>query len=333
MQGSSRKHWNPEIFQGKKTYTNYFEGWYFKLVDAAEETILAVIPGISLGEDNEESHAFIQVLNGKTGEFAYFTFPVDAFVPSTKKFEVTIKNNYFSTDALKLELNASDKRIHGELQFENLVPYPKKVLAPGFMGWGTFIPFMQCEHGIVSMNHTLRGTLEIDGERIIFNGGKGYSEKDWGHSFPRSYIWMQTNHFTQEGASFLLAIARIPWLHLTVTGFGAVLWYNGRFYTFATYTGAKITRFEKGRNWVRITIEDKRFALGIEAIQGSVWELKSPYKGTMTKSVFESLTSTITLRLYERTKSGNQLLFEDHGRNAGLEIMDDTDELSHNMNK
>ncbi|HUV03036.1 MAG TPA: tocopherol cyclase family protein [Desulfobacteria bacterium] len=329
-----RKIWNPELFQGKKSYKNYFEGWYFKLVDAAEAHILAVIPGISLGEDNEDSHAFIQVFNGKTGDFEYFTFPVDAFSPSSKNFAVTLGKNQFSAESLTVDLNQSGQGIRGELHFENVIPYPKRFFAPGLMGWGSFVPFMQCKHGIVSMNHTLQGTLEIDGEQIAFDKGKGYIEKDWGHSFPSSYIWMQSNHFTDEGISFMLALARIPWLHTNFSGFAGLLWYNGRFHKFATYTGAQITHFEKQeQNLVRITLEDRHFKSDIEAIQGSVWKLKSPHEGTMTHSTFESLTSTINLKVYEKTSGGKRLLFEDHGRNAGLEIMDDTDELLHDLNK
>ncbi|MBN1763426.1 MAG: hypothetical protein JW878_10210 [Methanomicrobia archaeon] len=329
-----RKIWNPELFQGKKTYKNYFEGWYFKLVDTAEAHILAVIPGISLGKDKENSHAFIQVFNGKTGDFEYFTFPVAAFIPSSRNFAVTIGKNQFSTASLTVDLDQSGQSIRGELHFENVISYPKRFFAPGLMGWGSFVPFMQCKHGIVSMNHTLRGTLEIDGEQIAFDNGKGYIEKDWGHSFPSSYIWMQSNHFTDEGISFMLALARIPWLHTNFSGFAGLLRYNGRFYTFATYAGARITQFEKTeRNLVRITLEDRHFKADIEAIQGRVWALKSPHEGTMTHNTFESLTSTINLKVYEKTSGGNRLLFEDRGRNAGLEIMDDTDELFHDLTK
>lgn len=331
--GTLRKVWNPELFQGKKTYKNYFEGWYFKLVDASEATILAIIPGISLGKNKTDSHAFIQVLNGKTGDYAYFTFSIDEFMPSTESFAVTIGKNYFSTESLRLDLNKSGHRLRGELQFEDVVPYPKKPLSPGIMGWGTFIPFMQCKHGIVSMNHTLQGALELDGNRIAFDGGKGYIEKDWGYSFPGSYIWMQSNHFQKEEMSFMLSLARIPWLHLKFACFAGALWYQGRVYTFATHTGAQITQYEKGDKWVRLSIEDKRFELAVEAIQDRVWELRSPDKGRMTGSIFESLTSTLNVNLYEKRKEGKRQIFEDHGRNAGLEIRDDKEELLHGLVK
>jgi tocopherol cyclase len=45
----------------------------------------------------------------------------------------------------------------------------------------------------------------VGGRRVDFSGGSGYIEKDWGRSFPRAWIWAQSNTFTQPGTSFLPA--------------------------------------------------------------------------------------------------------------------------------
>ena len=37
------KVWQPEIFQGNLNKKNYFEGWYFKIVDASEKHAFAII--------------------------------------------------------------------------------------------------------------------------------------------------------------------------------------------------------------------------------------------------------------------------------------------------
>ena len=63
------------------------------------------------------------------------------------------------------------------------------------MGWYSFVPFMECKHGIVSVNHDLSGILNVNDEVLISDGGKGYIEKDWGTSFPEAWIWMQSNNF------------------------------------------------------------------------------------------------------------------------------------------
>ena len=107
----------PERFQGTTSRKNYFEGWYYKLVDATEEHVLAVIPGISCGSTKEDSHAFIQVFNGTTGDYDYFTFPINEFLPASRAFEVRIAGNFFSDSALRLDLAQSGHRITGELWF------------------------------------------------------------------------------------------------------------------------------------------------------------------------------------------------------------------------
>ena len=70
---------NTNIFQGNKQKKNYFEGWYFKMVSADESSIISIIPGISISEDRQEQHAFIQIINGVTATTEYFTYPIDEF--------------------------------------------------------------------------------------------------------------------------------------------------------------------------------------------------------------------------------------------------------------
>ena len=55
---------NPEQFQGWGKQKKYFEGWYFKVVNADESKAFAFIPGIAMDEHGNKN-AFIQVLDGK----------------------------------------------------------------------------------------------------------------------------------------------------------------------------------------------------------------------------------------------------------------------------
>ena len=50
------------------------------------------------------------------------------------------------------------------------------------MGPFRFIPFLQCRHGVVSMSHKTKGSIQINGDSINFHGGRGYAEKDCGCS-------------------------------------------------------------------------------------------------------------------------------------------------------
>ncbi len=58
---------HPDWYHGHGKQPPFFEGWYFKLIDATERYRYAVIPGIFLSRDREKHHAFVQVLDGQTG--------------------------------------------------------------------------------------------------------------------------------------------------------------------------------------------------------------------------------------------------------------------------
>jgi len=53
---------NPDIYHGKNNKSNFFEGWYFKLVEPKRGDTYCFIPGIFISDKKEQSHSFIQVL-------------------------------------------------------------------------------------------------------------------------------------------------------------------------------------------------------------------------------------------------------------------------------
>jgi len=165
---------NAEQYHGWGQTKRYFEGWYYKVLNKAEDKAFAFIPGIAMDE-NGVQQAFIQVLDGKKLTAAYHKYGFNEFQPQAGKFEVSIANSFFQRDKIQLDL----PNIKGELTFHNQVPWSSSWYSPNIMGPFSFVPFMQCYHGILSMNHTIEGTLTIDEEPINFTGGKGYMEKDW----------------------------------------------------------------------------------------------------------------------------------------------------------
>jgi hypothetical protein len=124
------------------------------------------------------------------------------------------------------------------------------------MGWYAWVPGMECYHGIVSMDHSLYGSLVINGGKMDFTGGRGYMEKDWGQTMPRAWIWMQSNHFEKPGTSFTFSIADIPWGRHHFKGFLGGLLLDGQLYRFATYTGARFEDFSLTSGEVRFSLRD-----------------------------------------------------------------------------
>ena len=155
------------------------------------------------------------------------------------------------------------------------------------------------------------------------DGGIGYMEKDWGTSFPNSWIWMQTNHFEQENVCLMASVARIPWLGSSFIGFLGGILVDGKVHRFATYTGAKQIKSTVTDDEVELILGNKKKKLHIKAQKGKVGELIFPISGKMTGKLNESIDATVEVELIEKDK----VLYSGKGRNMGLEIGGEYKEL------
>ncbi len=316
-----RNIFHPDRFHGKSKDAPFFEGWYFKLANAAEEQFFAIIPGIIMGENG---YAFIQILNGKTGESKFVKYPLSEFKASKDSFEVWIGDSFFSLQEIRLEIKDEQIEVEGHLSFSGVKGWPISFVSPGIMGWFAWVPFMECYHGVLGFDHELSGNLSFNGSEIDFSKGRGYIEKDWGRSFPEAYIWMQSNHFEEGNISLTASLALIPWIGYSFPGFIIGLWVKGKLYRFATYTGAKLEKLHIDGNIVDIRVRDRKFVLELIAERMGGGELKGPTEKAMDVRVFESMTSIIDVKL---STSGGEILFQQSGKHAGLEIVGDVDLL------
>lgn len=273
-------------------------------------------------DENVISQVFIQVLDGKNRTARYFKFDAESFLPSPDLFNIAINDNHFSRHAIQLNL----PELKGNLQFSNTVPWPNRWYSPGIMGPYTFIPFMECYHGIVSMDHTISGHLEIDGEVLNFENGRGYTEKDWGQSFPSAYIWLQSNHFSIPGFSIKASVAKIPFLGHWFVGFIAGIWLGDRLIQFTTYNQSVLRKSVIDSQKVELMMENRNYRLEILVGRELATSLASPIKGIMDGRIEESMNARIEVVLTDR-ESG-KIVFNDVGRNAGLEVAGKIEEIS-----
>jgi len=186
------------------------------------------------------------------------------------------------------------------------------------MGWYRFVPFMECYHGVVSLNHNLTGTLTKDNETYNFDDGLGYIEKDWGKSMPSAWVWIQTNSFTTEKTSFMLSVADVPWMGSSFTGFLGFFLHDNITYRFGTYTNTELEMETSNSDTVKIIISDKKFTYQIETYRNKSGILKAPTKGAMDRRIAESIDAK--LRLTVTNKKGN-IIFKDSTSIAGLETV------------
>ena len=308
--------WNPECYHGWGRKKRFFEGWYYKLVSQNQQHALALIPGIAM-DTSGQKQAFIQLLDGKNLKGTYHKFHAKQFKPTAKKHALKIENNFFSEKMLVLDL----PNIKGELFFDNLKPWSNSFFSPGIMGPFSFVPFMECYHGVLSMNHSIKGRLDFNGESLSFDNGKGYMEKDWGHSFPEGYIWMQSNHFAKKDTSVKVSVAKIPFLKSSFIGHIAGLLINGKLIEFTTYNGTKLNTCKVSHENVQIEMQNRYYTLKINAKREKATSLAAPISGFMTGRIEESMDAKIHVILID--KKTNQRLLNDTGSSAAIEVAGD----------
>lgn len=230
---------NPELFQGEKYLNrkkNYFEGWYFKNISTQKG--ISFIPGINI--DDKEAKAFIQVISN---DMSYFVnYDMEDFKFNFNPFCIRIGDNSFSKEGMiiNIEDRFQNLKILGNIKYSGSKNISTNIFAPNIMGPFSYIPFMECNHAIISMQHTINGFVNVNNQTIHFDNDIGYIEKDWGCSFPKSYIWCQGNHFQKTNASFMFSIADIPFKLFTFKGLICVLLVNNEEFKFTTYNNAKV---------------------------------------------------------------------------------------------
>lgn len=310
---------NPDIYHGNNKKSNFFEGWYFKLVNKNRTKVLALIPGIYLGNSVENSHSFIQILEGHKANYSYKRFSKDEFTSISKnEFSISISNNTFSFKEISLNIKDDIHNITGQISFENVIKWPDTVINPGSMGYYNFIPFMQCYSQVSIVDMDLIGSLYINGEEIDFNGGKGYVEKNWGADFPYSWIWVQCNSFENRKASISCSIGHIPFWITSFRGFLIGLYIDEKFYKFTTINKSTLSIIQKATD-VIITTENKKYKLIIETKtdKKDFMLCMGPRDDKMIPLVEENLKASVKVTLIDKVI--NKTIFSEEGSCCGIE--------------
>ena len=315
---------NPMLFQGNLKKKPYFEGWYYKQVSTDQKSAISFIPGISLNE--KDPHSFIQYIftheNSEGAlqmESGYIRFKVEDFKWSDKPFAVQIGNNLFTKNFVSVHLQDETHKIEGMLHLGEFTPIERNAWMPNIMGPFAYIPHMECYHGVNSMSHELNGTLEINDETIEFTRGKGYIEKDWGTNFPRDYVWLQSNHFTNPETSIFFSNAHIPFYGKEFQGYICNLLLEGKQYRFATYTNTPMEMEILDGNRVVALMENDKVRLTLDAQPTDQQELIAPVPEGMEKIIKEGISGKLKLTFLDK-KTGYQ--YEDIGQMAGIEIVE-----------
>ena len=317
------KTFHPILFQGDIKKKVYFEGWYYKQVTRDESELISFIPGISLNETDK--HCFVQYISVTKDhnrlpviKTDYFRYPIDQFISRDEPFQIQIGQNVFSENKVTIHLNKEGSRIKGSFSLRNMRPIETSWLNPTIMGPFSYFPQMECYHGVISMHHSINGYVKINNRVIDFSDGKGYLEKDWGTSFPKQYIWLQSNNFKDPTVSLFFSVADIPFMKTAFEGFICNLVIEGKEYRFATYNRSKLKIQQLSSTEIKIILENKKSRLTIVTHPHKFGELTAPKDGVMSKQIKEGFSDRLHITLEDFQAP---FVYEDDGKMVGMEIV------------
>ena len=288
------------FFRSTNKTGSYFEGWYLKH-QAPKGQTLALIPAFHLDSGGRRS-ASLQILSND--ESWWLEYP--ELQCSRQPFQIQIGPCSFSAQGIGLHIRQDGLSLCGTLRYGPFTAPRSDLMRP----FG-FFPGMHCSHGIISMRHSLTGTLELNGRQLDFSNGVGYIETDRGRSFPSAYLWTQCVWDGPERGGLMLAVAAVP---LPVGGFTGCIcsvYVRGREYRLATYRGAKIEKWSSSGAVIR----QGKYRLEAELLRERRQALRAPVEGRMERTIHESLCAEVRYRFWH----GKDLLFQHTGPNASFE--------------
>lgn len=267
---------------------------------------LALIPAFHIDRTGRRG-ASLQVISNHRSW--WLDHPDAQFQAAQKQFQIRLGNSCFDSRGIDLDIKQKELSLRGTLRYGSLTPLRSNIMGP-------FAPFsgMQCSHGVISMAHSLEGSLTLNGEPIDFSQGTGYIETDRGRSFPSVYLWTQCLLPEPKGGSLMLAIASIPLPLGSFTGCICAILHQGREYRLATYLGAKIEEWSPSG----ATIQQGKYRLNVKLLEAQEQTLRAPVQGSMERSIHESLCANVSYRFW----AGRDILFQHTDRRASFEFSD-----------
>jgi len=180
---------------------DWYEWWYFKVVDPATQEAFYFTYGVVNPWDRERelagTRAMIQAGDFKRKILIYKSFPVSDFSASYDSTKVRIGTHHATDRALQGAVR--DERGHSISWNLKLLPDWKF----NAMGWTREVPGSGIYWYPAQASAKASGWVEIDGRRIELNHAPAYQDRNWGRSFPKWWTWITSNHFENSPGSVL----------------------------------------------------------------------------------------------------------------------------------
>ncbi|ACB53037.1 conserved hypothetical protein [Crocosphaera subtropica ATCC 51142] len=275
----------------------FFEGWYYRVTLPHSNQSFAFMYSMDDPIGNQyHSGGAAQVL-GANESYLYRIFPnVKTFWASQKQlalchwqlenfnlkphilepilFEETVKEGYQATATLNqgyIEDPVTKNYCRWCYTIKPIDGWghrfsPQEATA----GWLSFLPIFDPGWQVLMAHGWARGYIDWNGNIYEFENAPAYSEKNWGHSFPNKWFWINCNSFKEESDLSLTAAGGIRQVFNWQESVGIIgLHYQGKLYQFARENSQLSWHIKPWGSWI-MQGKNSDFAIKIEGKTKSI---------------------------------------------------------------
>jgi tocopherol cyclase len=264
-------------YHGDGSSIDFFEGWYLRVTLPETSQSFAFMYSIQdpIGA-SYNSGGSVQIL-GDCDRYLCRTFPnVKNFWAARDylglghwgKTDLTIKPQWLAPDQFERHIRqgyqvtatlnqgiicdpATNEYCHWRYQIQPIYGWgnpkcPQKSTA----GLLSYLPIFEPGWQILMAHGLARGWIDWNGQYYQFSDIPAYSEKNWGHSFPEKWFWINCNSFTDEPDLTLTAGGgrrQVLWWQEDVAMI--CLHYQGKFYEFVPWNAQVNWQIQPWGRW------------------------------------------------------------------------------------
>ena len=312
----------------------HFEGWYYRFAHPSTNESWVLIAAYWLDESGD-SHAFLKLIHGPDGQsFTQEISHVDIKLIQSNEgyFSLQLGDLWLSAEAVSGSLTSADgQRVEFDLVIDGCAPWgaPNDPYNRWTMGWATNAPGIPLRWHVHHLKGNTNGIIRINESEWNMDQYSVHQEKNWGHAFPRSWIWFQANQFEgRPDVAFAAAGGPIFPFNFSPTGYMAGLRMNNEFYTWRSQDTHWFPQaefridYERQVAVWRLVGESLRFKIEIDA-EAPLEELipiDVPTDTGLRIGAVEHLAASLSITLYRRAFNGWEPIDQARTSSAAIEV-------------
>ncbi|HRE58805.1 MAG TPA: tocopherol cyclase family protein [Candidatus Kapabacteria bacterium] len=285
--------YKPTTLQGNLDRDKYFEGWFQKIYSKEYNASILIIYGYAT-RNTEDRFGFIQILlPQKAPEIIYFNR--NEIACDSDGHIVQMGENLLTTEIILI--NTNDINVHLKL-INNKVTRTFK----NSMGYHYFVPNLPCYHSVLNTAHQVSGEIQQKDVRYILNNEMGYLEKNWGTSFPKSYIWLHAVDPHDSKVSMLFSIAEIKWFGIKFIKHVGHFHFDDKQIDLRSLKNFAVSHQMPSKDTYQILMRSKTIQIEISIVFGDNILFKGPQGGVLSSDIIHFPDTDVQIRFTENNK-------------------------------